>query len=136
MTFNEKEDDFSFLFQGIKDACKLLFGQDYEPTTLIADSAPAITNGFRAVFTLENRVNCWAHAIRGIDDELKVIKDEKEKLAIRQDITMMQVSPTRSIFLKSLSLFQDKYKAHKQLCKTLSNGWFADGGLLTENSFC
>ncbi len=79
MTFYEKEDAFSFLFQGIKDACKLLFGQDYQPTTLIADSAPSITNEFRAVFTLENRVSDLEHAIRDIDDELKVIKGEKEK---------------------------------------------------------
>ena len=52
LTTDEQEADFAFMFKAIKDACALM-DIDYRPTTLIADNAPAISNGFASVFSLE-----------------------------------------------------------------------------------
>ena len=46
ITSNEKEEDFEFVFQAIKDNCKKFHNFEYEPTILIADNATSITNGF------------------------------------------------------------------------------------------
>ena len=52
LTTDEQEADFAFMFKAIKDACALM-DIDYRPTTLFADNAPAISNGFAPVFSLE-----------------------------------------------------------------------------------
>ena len=44
---------------------------------LVADDAPAITNGFTAAFGgIFRRVMCWAHMIRKVDDRLSRISDK------------------------------------------------------------
>ena len=43
---HEEWQDFRFMFDSIKKA----INNEYNPTTLIADNAPAITNGFTASF--------------------------------------------------------------------------------------
>ena len=40
------------MFKAIKDACPLI-DINFKPSILVADNAPAITNGFASVFTLE-----------------------------------------------------------------------------------
>ena len=48
-----------------------IFPKKFEPDHLLADSSPAITNGFMAAFnyTAKNlvTVHCWAHAQRNIN---------------------------------------------------------------------
>ena len=50
VTSNETEDDFKFIFQSVQSAYQRVTGETYLPHTLIADNAPAITNGFTAAF--------------------------------------------------------------------------------------
>ena len=46
----ETGDDFEFVFKSLKDALLKLYQYNYKPTSLIADGADAITNGFMAAF--------------------------------------------------------------------------------------
>ena len=60
---NETETDFCFMIYSIKKACFSFYQYDYKPNTLIADAAPAITNGFMLAFGYSsisefNRVMC------------------------------------------------------------------------------
>jgi hypothetical protein len=65
---NEKEEDFKFMFQSVKDAVKNVHNFDYHPTTLIANASSAITNGFKSVFDqVGSSVMCWAHLLRNVD---------------------------------------------------------------------
>jgi hypothetical protein len=119
LSFNEKSEDFAFLFGSIKEASRTL-GIDFEPTILIADSAPAITNGFKEVFPLTHRGICWAHAKRGMDDIVP-----RNDADIRLQIVEMQASPTKEIFDKALQLFKLQYgKSHKKMCAELESWWF------------
>ena len=43
---------------------------EYNPTILVADSAKAITKGFKKVFTLIKRIDCWSHVDRNIDKNM------------------------------------------------------------------
>ena len=103
LAFNETEDDFAFFFDSIKQ-----LAGTYAPEILIADNAPAITHAYERAFKLVQRVNCWAHVIRNIDDHLKGFEC---KDAIRKDLLEIQVSPTEQIFKKSIELFMRKYSA-------------------------
>ncbi|RNA23002.1 hypothetical protein BpHYR1_014999 [Brachionus plicatilis] len=60
---------------------------DFCPNKLVADAAPAITNGFTKVFNHPfSRVICWAHVIRNIDSNLITINDEPMRKSIRNQI--------------------------------------------------
>ncbi len=141
LTFNEKADDFAFLFDSIRQAAKT-HGIEYTPSILIADSASAITNGFQKViitssplflksnnysknlkvFTMTHRGVCWAHATRGIDAILP-----KGGYEIQQEIDAIQISPTEAIFKKAISLFKQKYAtSEKRMIKELESWWFND----------
>ncbi len=52
----EKNTDFEFLFQSLKDTVEIIDGYSINPTVLIADGAEAIHNGFSKVFTLLRRI--------------------------------------------------------------------------------
>ena len=54
----------TMIFNAIKNAAKKIHSFEFRPNILIADAAPAITNGFKAAFDYENdeefyRVTCW-----------------------------------------------------------------------------
>jgi hypothetical protein len=53
ITMHETGEDFKFFFSAINQHRPL-----FKPTTLIADAAAAITNGFQAVWSLIHRVTC------------------------------------------------------------------------------
>ena len=118
----------------MKKAAKLSAIQDdYMPNTIIADNAPAIHNGFNAVFgEAYKRINCWAHAIRNIDEELAKIKDKEVRSQMRSDICKIQLSQNENLFLKATELFTRKWNNketefvnyfNENWCQT-KNGWY------------
>ena len=119
------------LFSAVKEASKELHDHDYKPDTLIADSAAAITNGFKHTFSsMSKRGNCWAHVIRNIDIRLKPIKEPLHS-EIRHHLLMIQQSFSEKVFKKSISLFLRKYAQTSntlvaELCTYLEKGWFKD----------
>ncbi|CAF0977403.1 unnamed protein product [Brachionus calyciflorus] len=54
------EDD-DRVFVALKETYELCYQNTINFTTLIADNASAITNGFQKVFEMQKRVNCWDH---------------------------------------------------------------------------
>ena len=110
ITYEEQTEDFEFVFKSIKETIARIENFIYEPTTLIADNAPAITNGFNNAFkSFSKRVSCWAHVIRNIDINLKPIKSEQHKTQIRIDICKIQLSISEVLFKKSIELFFIKW---------------------------
>lgn len=68
---NEQTSAFKFLFGAIKNKTKELFGVEIEPSVLISDAAPAIRNGFKAIFTEVDDIGmCAAHVRRNLDNNL------------------------------------------------------------------
>ncbi len=56
------------------------------------------------------RVNCWAHVIRKIDDNLLFVLDDEAKLMMRQDIEKIQLLSSQSLFDKATQLFDEKWR--------------------------
>ena len=75
---------------------------EWKPEILLADNAPAIHQGFIKACgqpTIINwRVNCWAHAIRNIDDELKCVVNKMNRSEMREDIIRIQLVYTEKLF--------------------------------------
>ena len=94
----------------MKEAAKKYVDVDYKPDVLIADSSPEITEGFTRVFGKpRKRINCWAHAIRNIDDHLKTVKDKKVRADIRADIFKLQTNPHPEAMQAAFDLFEAKW---------------------------
>lgn len=67
------------MFTIIKELSKSIYNYDYNPHTLLADAAHAITNGFLSVFpVLKKRIVCWAHVERKIEEQLKGVAEFKQ----------------------------------------------------------
>lgn len=88
------------------------------------------------MFKLERRVNCWAHVIRKVDENLKPL-NENLRDEIRGYIVKIQVCFNEAIFDKAIELFEKKWKAKKsrkvndflkyfktQWCSEGNSGWF------------
>ena len=118
MVFRERCEDFQFLFNSVKKAAEQITSAEYKPNVLIADNAPAIENGFISSFGNDGlkRINCWAHAIRNIDDELTKIKNKVFRTQIRSDICNIQLSCNERIFKKLTQLFESKWRNKDNSC--------------------
>jgi hypothetical protein len=120
-----------------------LYNIEYEPNILIADSAPAITNGFTSVFKeLNYRVNCSVHTLINIQqNRLKQIKPQELQNKIYQQILFMQSSFNKEIFEKSKQLFLELYDNStnaevKALCDYLRENWFIPGSDNWYEGYC
>jgi hypothetical protein len=81
-----------------------------KPTTLSADAAPAITNGFIEVFgEPEHRVMCYSHVIRNCDKRIVSIQDKETRQQIRNDIGSLQLATSKEAFEAASSLFLAKW---------------------------
>lgn len=108
-TSHETTEDYSFVFESLKNAIEVCFETSFDPTTLIADGAMAIRNAFYNVFaSAALDVMCFAHVIRNIRKRPFAMKNNKQ--LILDDIRKMQSSPSRAIFEKMAELFCEKWE--------------------------
>ena len=70
LTKLEKSADYQFMFQCVKDLALQIYAYSYSPTILVADSAKTITKGFKKVFVLDKRIDCWSHVDRNVDKNI------------------------------------------------------------------
>lgn len=63
---SESTADYEFLFRSLKMGVELVTSNAFNPKIIIADAAPAITNGFNNVFGADGtvRINCYAHLLK------------------------------------------------------------------------
>lgn len=128
----ETEEDYRFLFNSTNDNIMRVFGHNYSPNYLLADGAPAITNGFYLAFGRhakddENqarvRLMCWAHVIRNMDPKLEKL-GQKLKDELREDIFSIQLSSSQAMFEASSSLFLEKWRAKDMRSVNAFLGYF------------
>lgn len=119
ITKTETEDDFEFMFRSIKDLVKAIYRVEYKPTILLADAAPAITNGFERVFELTKRVFCWFHVKKAIEKESNKIEDKETRSQIMNDIIQfhhyVQTDSFKTVAKLMLTKWKQDYKNNKQV---------------------
>ncbi|KAI2810354.1 hypothetical protein BLOT_001514 [Blomia tropicalis] len=125
---NEDTASFKFVFESLKKA-----NSTYQPTILVAGSAPAITSAFEEVFgTNYTRVYCWFHVKKNIDQKLKSIKKElKEK--IQADIYKLQLATSPIIFQGASKYFLTKWRKYEEAQSFIK--YFENEYLLQRNNW-
>ncbi|CAF0708145.1 unnamed protein product, partial [Brachionus calyciflorus] len=136
ITRHETEEDFGFFFSSIKETYERVYQKPINFTSLIADNAAAIHNGFKRVFDLKLRVNCWAHVYRNIQTHMKSFS-KLQMTRILDDIKQIQKIFDENLFPTAIKLFQEKWEKvtsssiksfldyfKDQWCQEGHNGWF------------
>lgn len=110
ITASETGDDYQFLFDSLQHGVKLVTGSDLQAGRLIADMAPAITNGFRESFKTDQftRVHCFTHLMSNV--EKQKFKTNEIKEAIKSDIRKLQVIHSKDLFDVGCQLLEEKWK--------------------------
>ena len=115
---NEKDNDFQFMFESLKVGLQAI-NQTALPNdgsiSLIADSADAITNGFKAVFSPDTdfkRRMCWFHMKKSVDNYLSILGEKDLQCAVLKDINVLQLATTEQQFCVASRLFFQKYSSN------------------------
>ena len=134
ITKSEAAEDFEFIFRTLKSEVEKIGGTNFDPNILVADSADAITSGFGQAFgNIFQRVNCWSHVARKVDQRLSLIADEATRKEIREDIEILQLVRSEAAFLKASELWRRKWSSPDVATFTdyffsnwiqENNGWF------------
>lgn len=117
---DEKTEDFQFVFQSLSSGIHRVTGQSFLPTTLVADAAEAIHNGFTNVFGLLLIIMCWAHVKRAIN---KRYKGNRNIVAILSDLDLLQSAPSIDSFQIALQLFFEKWKEEEEFISYFKEQW-------------
>lgn len=76
----KKTEDYQIAFASIKAAIESIYDVTYDPNTIMSDAAPAIRNGFKAVFGDEKTVlMCWFHVRKNINMKLNLVLNKTSK---------------------------------------------------------
>ena len=92
---------------------------EFNPTILPADTAAAITNGFKEVFQLVKQYFCWAHVKRAVDGKLNEVSDKQVKNRIISNIVNFQhyVETVAFTVVASLMIcsWRDKFPGNQEV---------------------
>jgi hypothetical protein len=120
-----------------------IYNFEYSPRILVADSAKSITKGFKRVFDLAFRIDCWAHVDRNIDKNMKKhINDQTIRKAIKVDIDIFQNNVEKDSFLAVARLMVTKWKEQygesvvNNFIKYFSKQWLSPKRMGWFDHFC
>ncbi|CAF1159836.1 unnamed protein product [Rotaria sordida] len=106
---NEKTKDFKFIFNSIQIGLEKIKKDLLKPSALVSDAADSIKNGFKNVFKDEyNQIMCWSHMKMKVQNRICHIDDKAIADEMMNDIEMLQLSNSSTVFELALTLFMKK----------------------------
>lgn len=120
---HETTEDYTFVFETMKNVIENLFEESFEPEKLIADGAMPIRNAFFNVYeSAKMDVMCFAHVIRNI--RKRPFTMQNNKALVLDDIRKIQSAPNRGTFEKMSKLFCEKWeKIEPMFVEYFRNTW-------------
>lgn len=121
---NEKEEDFTFFFQTIKNKIFSVFNCELESKIILCDACKAISNGFLAVFGDDCLVlTCWFHVKKAIKKNILHLLPKEMHQGVFDDIDCLQLSTSPQIFEKASDLFLQKYAIFEEFVAYFRYEW-------------
>lgn len=115
LTTNERACDYEFCFRALQET--LINEKSFQPKILMADGAHAIGNGFRKVFGTDTIVKmCWAHASKKMFEKSSIQE-------LSNDISILQLASSESIFKTALKLFLEEWENEKEFISYFKKEW-------------
>lgn len=134
---SETGNDYSFVFNAVKEAVKSIYGVELRPTILVSDAAGAIHNGFKAVFGDDSTIiMCNAHVRRNVVSKLPAyIKSPETRAKFLIDYDKLQLSKSNEIFDVAADLFVSKWQNnYPDLMKYFKDEWLTKNRLWYEGA--
>ncbi|KAJ6642716.1 hypothetical protein Bhyg_07670 [Pseudolycoriella hygida] len=120
----EREEDFTFFFQTIKDTIFKIFNGVLEPKIILCDACKAISNAFLAVFGDQCLVlMCWFHVKKAVRKNIGHYFPKEMHQSVLDDIDCLQLSLSPQIFEIASKLFLQKYAAHAEFVSYFEYEW-------------
>ena len=108
---NEKMKDFEFIFNTLQVGMQKINRDALKPKALVCDAADSINNGFKRVFGDSfDRIMCWSHMKGKIESRVCRIDDRSIAKEMIEDIEMLQLCNSPSLFESATVLFMKKWK--------------------------
>lgn len=110
---NEKQADFSFLFQTVRETANDLLGFVLEPEIMIADAADAIRNAFFESFpeSAKTDIMCYAHVVRNV--KKRSLNEKTNRTQIISDMHILHLSKNEELFRELSELFLAKWEVNE-----------------------
>lgn len=124
---SETTEDFTFMFNAIKEGIRTHYSQAFEPKYLMADAAAAIANGAKAVFVQIPEITvimCFAHVMANLEKQKVDTMDGKIKKEMLADVSSIHRAHDLPTYKKAIQLFLKKYEAHVDFCDYMQKTWF------------
>lgn len=124
---NETALDYTFLFQTMIDAVKLIHDSQLSPKALIADGDRAIRNAFKDTFTsVDVMIMCYVHVLRNVNK--RPLSDAKNhRKLINADIEIMHQAGSEDQFDEIAALFIKKWeKKERDFVRYFEDQWLGD----------
>lgn len=102
---HERTEDYTFVFDAVKQAIALNLNKEFKPKILVSDAADAIRNGFYAV----HQDSAEADVIRNM--RKRPFTSKKNKALIIDDIRKMQLASSKTTFELMTNLFVKKWQS-------------------------
>lgn len=114
--------DYTFVFESLIQTVQNLTNLCFMPNIVISDAAEAIRSAVESIFPSAEQVMCYVHVLRNI--EKQKFKSKKNKKIILEDIGVLHLSPSQSIFNRNVKLFVRKWsKKEKDFTKYFTKNW-------------
>lgn len=124
LSSNEKTEAFRFAFHTINESVWAVHNRRTIFEILMADSCEAIRRGFLATYPNGKIGMCWYHVKKNVEEKLK---GSAEKMAILDDMTQLQLSPSEDVFDCMSNLFLEKWTPMKpQFTAYFQKTWLKD----------
>lgn len=137
---HERTEDYTFVFETVKNTIALHFNKKFEPKILVSDAADAIRNGFYNVHedSAEADVMCFAHVLRNV--RKRPFMSKANKALIIDDIRKIQLASKKSTFDLMTRLFVAKWEhIENNFVEYFKKQWLGmliDNALKKFHSFC
>ncbi|CAF2911546.1 unnamed protein product [Rotaria sp. Silwood2] len=108
---NEKAEDFELICNALQIGMQKIKKNLLKPKALVWNAADSIKNGFRSVFGNSfDQIMCWSHMKRKIENRICQVNDRDIAKEMVEDIEMLQLCNSSSLFELATTLFMQKWK--------------------------
>jgi len=108
---HEREKDYSFVLQSIKDALEKFYKYAWEVDLVMADASLAIFNATGSIFgNSYKHAMCSVHVFRNTEKKIISKVSRQHRKDLRNDLRFLEDLPDQSLFDIVIKLFEEKWK--------------------------
>lgn len=126
---HERQEDFEYFFQSIKDAVKKYTKYELKPSVLISDGSIPLAQAYYKVFAESAKINnmCHVHVARAAKRHIKGAQSKAMKDEFDSDFKELQIASSSESFAVGMNLFKAKWlEINKEFAIYFEEQWISN----------